>query len=101
MYLVQLFLPLRNNEGTRFPREPYDEVGRELTERFGGLTAYTRAPATGLWEDGGQTFRDDLVIYEVLAEQLDLDWWCHYRTALERRFRQETLLVRVQEVQII
>ena len=101
MHLVQLFLPLYGNDGRRFTREPYDLVRNELTERFGGLTAYTRAPATGLWEDGETTVRDDLVIYEVLVEVFDLDWWRSYRAALEQRFRQEAFLIRAQEIQIV
>jgi hypothetical protein len=35
---------------------------RELTERFGGLTVHTRAPAEGLWKDESErTARDDVV----------------------------------------
>ena len=33
----------------RFDRTIYDDVASEMTARFGGLTAYARAPAIGLW----------------------------------------------------
>jgi hypothetical protein len=47
-----------------------------LTERFGGLTAHTRAPAEGLWkEDSSGTSRNEILIYEVMAEDLYDGWW--------------------------
>ena len=97
MHLVQILLPLYDPDGERFPRDAYDDVARELTERFGGLTAYTRAPAAGLWKEGGETQRDDIVVYEVMVDALDAAWWTAYRRELERRFRQEELVVRAQE----
>ena len=95
MHLVQLFLPLRDNAGQPFPRARFDEVRATLAERFGGSTAFVRAPAAGLWEDdGGGLQRDDVVLVEVLVDALDRSWWRAYREALERRFRQDAILVR-------
>ena len=72
----------------------------ELTEQFGGLTAYTRAPAQGLWSDSdGPPKRDDLVVYEVMTETLDRDWWRGFRRALEARFAQQELVIRSQLVE--
>ena len=99
MHLIQLLLPVYDRSGTRFPQSHYDAVALELTERFGGLTAYVRAPAAGLWQEGtGRTQRDDIVVYEVMAEELDADWWSGYRRELERRFAQDELVVRAQEM---
>jgi hypothetical protein len=96
-HLVQLLLPLERPGGARFPADVYREVTRELTERFGGVTAYNRAPASGLWEErSGRTEHDDIVVYEVMVESLDPAWWGEYRQALERRFEQEELVVRAQ-----
>lgn len=47
MYLIQLFLPLRDNAGEKFPDAMYRGIRDQLTERFGGMTAYARAPAEG------------------------------------------------------
>jgi hypothetical protein len=59
------------------------------------VTAYARAPATGLWEtDGGETVRDQIVVYEVMVEQLDPNWWATLRKQLEARLRQKELVVR-------
>ncbi|HWI15141.1 MAG TPA: hypothetical protein VNT02_12850 [Burkholderiales bacterium] len=92
---MQVLLPLADNEGRAFPRSAYDRVRDELAERFGGVTAYVRAPAEGLWkEDARHVARDDVVIYEVMTDALDRAWWAAYRLVLQERFRQEELVVR-------
>lgn len=85
MHLVQILLPMHDNAQQAFPREDYGHVRRELTERFGGLTVYTRAPAEGLWKlNDNETSRDDIVIFEVMASDLDAAWWRTYRHDLEK-----------------
>jgi hypothetical protein len=97
MHVVEMLLPLTDNEGRRFERALYAAVRGELVERFGGLTAFTRSPAEGLWEEeGGGTSRDDIVVFEVMADDLDREWWRSYRESLERRFRQDEIVVRAR-----
>ena len=100
MHLVQLLLPLYDHEGRPFAREMFDRVRDELTDTFGGVTAYRRSPAEGLWkeEDGGVN-RDAVVIYEVMAEELDRAWWKRYGEELKRRFRQEEMMIRALAVE--
>ncbi len=95
MYLVQILLPSYDNEGHEFEAREYLELRSELADRFGGVTAYMRAPARGVWKgDSGETTRDDIVIFEVMTEELDRTWWTTFRKQLERRFRQESVIVR-------
>ena len=78
MHLVQILLPLYDDAGAPIARPLFARVAVELTERFGGLTAYTRAPAEGIWKEGPEptaTARDQIVIYEVMTGILDADWW--------------------------
>ena len=94
MHLVQLLLPVVGQ------REVFDEVMHELTERFGGVTAYTRAPAAGVWKSSSQsTERDDIVVVEVMVARLDREWWAAYRRHLEQRLAQKELVVRAHEIQ--
>ena len=94
-FLVQIILPLYDNEHHAFSPTEYVQVRRELTDRFGGVTAYTRAPAEGFWEDAeGCTHRDDVVIVEVMTDTLERDWWSTYGQELARRFAQDELIVR-------
>ena len=64
MYIVQILLPLYDNAGNRFEAPVYSTVRTQLTEVFGGLTAYSRAPAEGLWENNGDVKRDDILVFE-------------------------------------
>ena len=74
MHLVQILLPVVGE------REAFDEVMHELTERFGGVTAYTRAPA-------------------AMVPELDKAWWARYRRGLEKRLGQKELVVRAHAIQ--
>ena len=95
MHLVQILLPLYRRGGRRFPRAMNDRVRQELTERFGGLTAYVRSPAKGVWkEEKGRTVHDDIAVYEVMVTRLDRAWWSKYREELRERFSQEDLVIR-------
>jgi hypothetical protein len=95
-YLIQILLPLYDNEGHEFSADEYVQLRTELADRFGGVTAYTRAPARGVWKDDatGETQPDDIVIFEVMTDTLDHVWWAAFRHHLEDRFRQDTLIVR-------
>jgi hypothetical protein len=100
IHLVQLLLPLYDNDGRAFPPGHYAAVRTTLTDRFNGLTAYTRAPAQGLWsESDGPPKRDDIVVYEVMTDTLDRAWWAEFRRSLERRFAQEELVIRALAVE--
>ncbi|MEP6937691.1 MAG: hypothetical protein ABI871_06450, partial [Chthoniobacterales bacterium] len=102
MHLVQILLPLFDNQRKALPHEAYARVRAELTERFGGLTVYTRAPAEGLWKQNGrQTSRDDIVIFEVMAKDLETRWWRRYRHELEDRFRQDVIVIRSQAMRLL
>jgi hypothetical protein len=99
MHLVELFLPLSDNEGSPFARPAYASVEKELTDVFGGVTAYPRAPASGVWKQGDEERkRDDLIVYEIMTEKLDRDWWTSFREKLERIFKQERILIRSHEI---
>ncbi len=102
MHVIQLLLPLYDNDGQALPKSLFAEVRDELMRQFGGLTAHTRAPVNGLWrEDDDSAVRDDLIIYEVLVTELNRGWWNDYRTSLETRFRQEQVLIRAQSVEVL
>jgi hypothetical protein len=97
-HVVEILLPLFSNAGKRFGREPFDRTRQELLDRFGGITAFTRSPAEGLWAEEGQTVRDEVVIFEIVADSIDAAWWTNYRRTLEDRFKQESIMIRSHEV---
>jgi hypothetical protein len=97
MFLIEILLPVYDNEGRRFGAGEFDRVRDELAARFGGVTAFRRSPAEGVWTEDGEVSRDRVVIFEVMADALERDWWREYRAELERRFRQEKMIVRATE----
>lgn len=99
MHLIQLMLPLYDNDGAPIDAQLFRDVRQVLLERFGGVTAFARTPAQGLWQDGSTVQRDDVLLYEVMAESLDRAWWAAYRRELEDRFRQQELVVRAQAIE--
>ena len=95
MVLVQMLLPLYDGKGERVPFARFAELRDELTQRFGGVTAFMQAPAQGTWkEDTGEVDRDEVVMCEVMVDPLDRGWWAEYRKKLEKRFGQQELMMR-------
>lgn len=96
MHLVQILIPVYDNEGKPFSRALFEDVRTRLIERFGGLTAFVQSPAVGLWRDthDGETDRDELILVEVMVETFERDWWSSFRETLEQTFRQQEMVVR-------
>ena len=94
MHIVQLLLPLYDNEGLPFPDSVMAAIRDELVARFGGVTAFSRTPAEGVWSDRGQNIRDEVILVEVMVENLDLAWWSGFRGRLESLLRQRSLVAR-------
>ena len=99
MYLIQLLLPLHDNSGRPFSPSYFTQVRKDLTERFGGVTAFVRSPAVGVWkEDSDETNHDEVIMFEVLADELERDWWASYREQLQNKFRQDEILIWASEI---
>ncbi|HJS06375.1 MAG TPA: hypothetical protein VJ809_01910 [Pirellulales bacterium] len=102
MHLVQILLPLFDNEGNRFDGEFFRAVRDELAAEFGGVTVYSRAPAEGLWKGEAAALQhDELILFDVMVEHLNREWWATYRRTLEARFRQEVVVVRAQDIAML
>jgi len=94
MHLIQFLLPLHDNNNQKFPDTHFKSVRQDLADRFGGVTAFVRSPAVGLWKEGNDELnRDEVVMFEVMAEQLDKEWWVDYRTKLQEKFHQDEVLI--------
>lgn len=101
MHLVQILLPRADNDGRPFPRAMFDQVKKDLTAAHGGVTAYVRSPAEGLWAEEGMALVDDVILFEVMAEPLDQAEWRRRRSALEQLFRQERIVIRHMTIGLI
>jgi len=102
MVLIQLLLPASGGAAAGDRLAPLAETRRELAERFSGLTAYVRSPATGWWTAAdGHTEQDDVVMVEVVTGSFDRTWWRTYAATLAWRFDQERIHVRAVPVEML
>lgn len=100
--LFQIFLPLYDSQGTGIPIGHYQDLKVELTEQFGGLTTYSRAPATGLWKDSNDDVAvDKIIVYEVIADKRDPSYWKNLKIALQKKFDQDEILIRCMNLELI
>lgn len=99
MHLVEILLPLNDNNGRPFAAEKYAAVRQHLTERFGPDGFHP--PAQGTTTGGGKTVHDEIVVFEVMTEALDAGWWRNYRLQLERDFRQDQIVVRASTITLL
>ena len=102
MHLIQILLPLYTNNRQLFPDTLYESVRETLTERFGGVTAYQRSPALGHWKQSELlTVRDDIVVFEVMLDSVDIEWWQTYKEELRQVFEQDKLIIRALPFDLI
>jgi hypothetical protein len=102
MYLIELFLLLYANNGEAFSKDAYLSIGKDMTKKFGGMTAFTRAPAKGFWQKSKEELvKDDIIIFEVMTKKLDKEWWSNYKILLEKTFSQDDIIIRVQQIELI
>lgn len=95
MYLIQVLLPLYDNRGRRLPKKLFEDTSRSLARSHGGVTAYTRSPAVGLWNSRGSRIkRDEIIVYEVVTPVLKPELWKNRRKTWEAAFRQDSILIR-------
>ena len=94
MVLVEILLPVTDRT-----REELQRLTKLMTERFGGVTAFTRSPGEGLWQDQGRTIGDQIIVLGVMCETLDAAWWAELRREIERRLDQDEIIVRSHPIQ--
>lgn len=94
MHVIEILLPA-------YEEEQIALVRRELTKKFGGVTAFVRSPAKGEVKQGQSVVVDDIVVVEVMTKDLDRPWWQSYRETLEHRFKQDEIVVRATNAEIL
>lgn len=98
-YLVQMVLPVHDNAGRAFPDATWEALKNRLAEKFGGVTAYRRAPAEGVWAPSPERrAAEDVFVAEVMARDLDRAWWAALQAELERSLGQEHIIIRAIQV---
>lgn len=99
MTLLQLLLPITGDREVATAK--LEETRTELLAQFGGVTAYLRSPAKGLWADAGEVAADEVVNVEVVVEKFDRAWWGRYERTLAARFAQQEIHIRAIDADLI
>ena len=102
MIEYDLFVPLRYNDGTPVEEEKLERLRRRLVDQFGGLTdLYQRHQ--GYWKIGGVTFRDEIVIYRVLADETGAarEFFRRLKEELKTDLHQDDVLIVERQVEVI
>jgi hypothetical protein len=89
-----IYIPLRYNDGTAIEARKFQQLQSRLLEKFGGVT-YFPQPKQGVWRMENVTYRDEIVIYRVLAEKTRSArrFLGKLKSKLKKVFRQEEILI--------
>jgi hypothetical protein len=97
-YLVQILLPKEAGTGQPIAQYWFDGFLEELTNEFGGVTSFLRAPGQGLWHSGSGTEKDRIAVVAVMVDRLDREFWRSLRERVERELSQAEIVIRAQEI---
>ena len=104
MTKIELYLPLKYNDGTAIETEKLKEVQLQLIAVFGAMTLSSRsAPLQGKWRYGGVEYIDDIFRIEIIdREEWDsIQFFKNFKRRLKRNLRQLDILITVQYVHTI
>jgi hypothetical protein len=99
MYLIQVLLPLYDNNKQVFQKRVFDNIRDNLKDVFGGVTIYRNSPAEGVWSNETGTDYDELITAEIITNNLDKALWQQFKHELEHIFKQKEIMMRCIEFQ--
>lgn len=92
--LYQLYLPLTYNDGRPIEKQKFHLTRQELTTRFGGLTSTPPGfPLQGWWHSTQGIVMDDIVIWTILTQDDEDQFFLNYKETLRQRFAQEEIFL--------
>ena len=97
-----IFVPLYFNDGSPVEAEKFQALQETLLTRFGGLT-YFPQPNKGFWRMAGVTYRDEIVVYRVIASDAKevRPFLENLKERLKDEFAQEEILIVERDVQML
>ncbi len=97
-----IFVPLYFNDGSAVEAEKLQELQETLLGQFGGLTFFPQ-PNKGFWRMAGITYRDEIVVYRVIASGAEgsREFLGKLKQRLKAEFGQEEILIIERDVRTL
>jgi hypothetical protein len=97
-----IYLPLRYNGGSPIEPRKFRDLQQRLLAEFGGVTFFPQ-PNEGLWQMGDVVYRDEIVIYRVLAKKRRKarQFLARLKEELKASFQQEEVLIVERDVETL
>jgi hypothetical protein len=97
-----LYVPLNYNDGSPIEPRKLVRIRNALLNQFGGLT-YFPQHNEGFWSSGGVTFRDEIVIYRVLADKVGTArrFLRRLKDELKRDLEQQEILIVEKDAEVL
>ena len=94
MQEYDIFIPLFYNDGTPIESVKFQNLQTLLLDQFGGLTFFPQ-PNQGFWKMGDVTYRNEIVVYRVLAAKprTARRFLTRLKEDLKRSLRQEEIFI--------
>lgn len=94
MQEYDIFVPLYYNDGTPIESAKFQDIQTQLLDQFSGLTFFPQ-PNQGFWKMGDVTYREEIVIYRVLATKprAARRFLARLKEGLKKSLRQEEILI--------
>lgn len=97
-----LFVPLYYNDGSPVEPDKILELKKRLLDQFDGLTFFPQ-PNEGFWRAAGVTYRDEILVFRVLASDAPeaRGFFAELKEELKRELNQEEVLIVQRDVDIL
>ena len=97
-----IFVPLYYNDGAEVESSKFQRLQQQLLEHFDGLTFFPQ-PNEGFWKMNEVTYRDEIVIYRVLASSVRAArrFLAQLKEQLKKDLKQEEILIIERDVETL
>lgn len=97
-----IFVPLRYNDGSPVEPRRFRDLQVRLLEYFDGATFFPQ-PNEGMWRMGQVTYRDEIVVYRVVASKVRAArrFIRQLKEELKRTFKQEEIFIIERDVEVM
>ena len=98
----EVLLPLRFNDGQSVPEELLADTILELEHQFGAVSCETQN-IRGMWNQQGQSYRDDLVrvFVDVPDVSANREFFVEFKARLKARFQQLDIWITTHPLEVL